>query len=128
MKSLYFYPLSIICGILFFSYSFTIERGRHTYRNHWNIPAEKNLKIKNSSKEKLEVVLYNPSLTDDLTYITDNNEIKRLPKNDSIKTKINFANEFYVVNNSDKESVFKIKILNNSGRIKAFLKKPSSKN
>ncbi|RXM39383.1 hypothetical protein BOQ62_11960 [Chryseobacterium sp. CH21] len=105
-----------------------MERGRHIYRNHWAIPAQQNLKIKNSSKEDLEVVLYNPSQTSDLKYMNSSNELKVLPKNDSVKTRINFANEFYVVNTASSESTFRLKILNNSGRIKAFIKKQLPKN
>jgi hypothetical protein len=127
MKSLYFYLL-LTTGAVLFLCSFKIERGRHIYRNQWAIPAQQNLKIRNSSKENLEVVLYNPSQTSDLKYINSSNELKVLPKNDSVKTKINFANEFYVVNASSGESIFKLKILNNSGRIKAFIKKQLPKN
>ncbi|WP_312392142.1 hypothetical protein [Chryseobacterium sp.] len=127
MKSLYSYSLSIICAVIFLC-SFNIERGRHIYRNGWAIPAQQNLKIKNSSKENLDVVLYNPSTTEDLQYINSSNELKTLPKNDSVTTKINFKNEFYVVNNSNNERLFKLKILNNSGRIKAFIQKKLPKN
>ncbi|PXW16342.1 MULTISPECIES: hypothetical protein [Chryseobacterium] len=127
MKSLYLYLLLIV-GTVIFLCSFTMERGRHIYRNHWTIPAQQNLKIKNSSKEDLEVVLYNPSQTSDLKYMNSSNELKVLPKNDSVKTRINFANEFYVVNTASSESVFRLKILNNSGRIKAFIKKQLPKN
>ena len=127
MKSLYSYSLSIICIVLFMC-SFQIRKGMHMYRNHWVIPAQQNLELKNSSKESLEVVLYNPSQYDDLKYINGNNRVEILPKNDSILTKINFAKEFYVINNSGNEGKFKIKILNNSGKVKAFIKKNLPKN
>ncbi|MCW3161650.1 hypothetical protein OH806_10285 [Chryseobacterium sp. WLa1L2M3] len=127
MKSLYSYLLSMIC-IIFFLYSFQIRKGRHIYRNHWMIPAYQNLQLKNSSKENLEVVLYNSSQNSDMKYINGNNMMKVLPKNDSVKTTINFGNEFYVMNNSDEEREFRIKILNNSGKVKAFLKKNLPKN
>lgn len=117
MKSSYYYSLSIIFVLVFLLCSF--ERGRHTYRNLWTIPAQKNLKIKNSRKENLEVVLYNTSKTESLKYINNKNEVKDLPKNDSVITKINFANELYIVNNSNEEVFFKIKILKNTGKIKA---------
>ncbi|WP_264743593.1 hypothetical protein [Chryseobacterium oryctis] len=92
------------------------------------IPAYQNLQLKNSSKENLEVVLYNSSQNSDMKYINGNNMMKVLPKNDSVKTTINFGNEFYVMNNSDEEREFRIKILNNSGKVKAFLKKNLPKN
>lgn len=116
MKSSYYYSLSIIFVLIFLLSSFA--RGRHTYRNLWIIPAQKNLKIKNSRKENLEVVLYTSKI-ESLKYINNTNEIKDLPKNDSVITKINFANELYIVNNSNEEGFFKIKILKNSGKIKA---------
>jgi hypothetical protein len=121
MKTPSFYPLTFLFGmlILIILYSFSLERGRHTYRNQWMIPSQKNLTVKNSSKENLNVVLYNPSTTDVLQYIALNNEIKEIPKNDSVVTKINFKNKLQVVNNSNNETIFKLKILNNSGRIKA---------
>ncbi|KFF12967.1 hypothetical protein IW15_09330 [Chryseobacterium soli] len=95
------------------------------YRNQWMIPAQKNLTVKNSSKENLNVVLYNPSTTDALQYLSLNNEIKEIPKNDSVVTKINFKNKLQVVNNSNHETIFKLKILNNSGRIKAAVSNPT---
>lgn len=120
MKTPSFYPLTFLFGILILVlYSFSLERGRHTYRNQWSIPAQKNLTVKNSSKENLNVVLYNPSPTDVLQYTALNNEIKEIPKNDSVVTKINFKNKLQIVNNSNHETLFKLKILNNSGRVKA---------
>ncbi|PIF44724.1 hypothetical protein CLU96_1718 [Chryseobacterium sp. 52] len=123
MKKIYFYPLFIFSAVLFiFLSSFQIIKGRHIYRNHWKIPAHKNLKIKNSSKERLDVVLYNPSQTDPLQYVINNHEIKELPKNDSVKVKVDFNHQVFIVNNSSHEGQFRLKILNNSGRIKAALK------
>ncbi|MDV7698167.1 hypothetical protein N6B72_14670 [Chryseobacterium soli] len=125
MKTPYFYPLTLFFGILIIILSsFSLERGRHMYRNQWMIPAQKNLTVKNSSKENLNVVLYNPSTTDALQYLALNNEIKEIPKNDSVVTKINFKNKLQVVNNSNHETIFKLKILNNSGRIKAAVSNP----
>lgn len=92
------------------------------YRNQWKIPAYQNLKIKNSSKESLETVLYNSSKTDELQYVINNREIKKLPKNDSVKVKVDFTHEVFIVNNSAYEGQFRLKILNNSGRIKAAIK------
>lgn len=108
-------------------YSFSMERGRHTYRNQWMIPSLKHLTVKNSSKENLNVVLYNPSTTDVLQYIALNNKIQEIPKNDSIVTKINFKNKLQIINNSDHETLFKLKILNNSGRIKAMVDNTAEK-
>ncbi|WP_131368530.1 hypothetical protein [Chryseobacterium soli] len=126
MKTPYFYPLTLFFGILIIILSsFSLERGRHMYRNQWMIPAQKNLTVKNSSKENLNVVLYNPSTTDALQYLSLNNEIKEIPKNDSVVTKINFKNKLQVVNNSNHETIFKLKILNNSGRIKAAVSNPT---
>lgn len=120
MKTPSFYPLTFLFGMLILIlYSFSLERGRHTYRNQWMIPSQKNLTVKNSSKENLNVVLYNPSSTDVLQYTVLNNEIKEIPKNDSVVTKINFKNKLQIVNNSNHETLFKLKILNNSGRVKA---------
>lgn len=120
MKTPSFYPLTFLFGILILVlYSFSLERGRHTYRNQWMIPSQKNLTVKNSSRENLNVVLYNPSPTDVLQYTALNNEIKEIPKNDSVVTKINFKNKLQIVNNSNHETLFKLKILNNSGRVKA---------
>ncbi|WP_309430475.1 hypothetical protein [Chryseobacterium sp.] len=129
MKNIYFYSRFIVCtGILMLlSSSFQISRGRHLYRNHWMVPAHKNLKIKNSSKESLETVLYNSSRTSPLHYVINNHEIKELPINDSVTVKVNFAHEVFIVNNSDHESQFRLKILNNSGRIKAVIKDQSKK-
>lgn len=120
MKTPSFYPLTFFFGIIILIlYSFSLERGRHIYRNQWMIPAQKNLTVKNSSKENLNVILYNSSTTDVLQYTALNNEVKEIPKNDSVVTKINFKNKLEVVNNSNHETLFKLKILNNSGRIKA---------
>lgn len=100
-----------------------MTRGRPIYRNQWKIPAHKNLSIKNSSKESLEVVLYHPSQTDLLQYVINNREIKELPTNDSVKVKVDFNHQVFIVNNSAREGQFRLKIFNNSGRIKAAFKR-----
>lgn len=123
MKSICFYPLFIFSAVpVILLSSFQITKGRHLYRNQWKIPAHKNLKIKNSSKEILEVVLYNPSQKDGLQYAINNHEIKELPKNDSVKVRVDFAREVFIVNNSAHEGLFRLKIINNAGRIKAALR------
>ncbi|HCA06845.1 MULTISPECIES: hypothetical protein [unclassified Chryseobacterium] len=123
MKSICFYPLFIFSAVLvIFLSSFQITKGRHLYRNQWKIPAHKNLKIKNSSKEIPEVVLYHPSQKDDLQYAINNHEIKELPKNDSVKVRVDFAREVFIVNNSAHEGLFRLKIINNTDRIKAALR------
>lgn len=119
-KTIVYYVTAVFAFTLVLS-SFQISKGRHLYRNQWPIPAQKNLQIKNSSKENLSVVLYNASKTDDLKYVTNKNQTKVLPKNDSVVTKIDFKNELYVVNSSSKENNFKIKIINNSGKIKTTI-------
>lgn len=121
MKNLYFYSL-LIAGAAFILTSFQITRGRYIYRNQWNIPSHNSLSIKNSAKESLEVVLYNPSQTDFLQYRINNHEIKELPKNDSVHVTIDFAHEVFIVNNSTQAGPFRLKILQNKGRIKAALK------
>lgn len=129
MKNICSYSRFILCTavlVILFS-SFQITRGRHIYRNHWIIPAHKDLKIKNSSKESLETVLYNSSQTAPLQYVINNHEIKELPINDSVTVKVNFAHEVFIVNNSNHESQFRLKILNNSGRIKAVIRDQSKK-
>ncbi|KPE49287.1 hypothetical protein [Chryseobacterium indologenes] len=129
MKNIYSYSQFILCTavlVMLFS-SFQISRGRHIYRNHWIIPAHKDLKIKNSKKESLETVLYNSSSTAPLHYAINNHEIKELPINDSVTVKVNFAHEVFIVNNSIHESQFRLKILNNSGRIKAVIQDQSKK-
>lgn len=129
MKNICSYSRFILCTavlVVLFS-SFQITRGRHIYRNHWMIPAHKDLKIKNSSKEILETVLYNSSQTAPLQYVINNHEIKELPINDSVTVKVNFAHEVFIVNNSNHESQFRLKILNNSGRIKAVIRDQSKK-
>ncbi|NML71550.1 hypothetical protein HHL23_17335 [Chryseobacterium sp. RP-3-3] len=128
MKNIYFYSLFIFSTVLVIILSsFQITRGRPIYRNQWKIPAHKNLNIKNSSKESLEVVLYNPSQTDQLQYVINNREIKELPTNDSVKVKVDFKHQVFIVNNSAHEGQFRLKILNNSGRIKAAFKDQPSK-
>lgn len=127
MKKTTIYSLTVAFALILILSSFQISRGRHIYRNQWTIPSQKQLQIKNSSKENLNVVLYNTSKTEDLKYITDKNQTKVLPKNDSVVTKINFTNELYIVNNSSQQNLFKIKIINNSGKIKATVKDKSSK-
>ncbi|WP_265430000.1 hypothetical protein [Chryseobacterium sp. YIM B08800] len=127
MKKTTIYSLTATSALILILSSFQISRGRHLYRNEWIIPSQKQLQIKNSSKESLSVVLYNTSKTEDLKYITDKNQTKVLPKNDSAVTKINFTNELYIVNNSSQQNLFKIKIINNSGKIKATVKDKSSK-
>ncbi|KFF17653.1 hypothetical protein [Chryseobacterium sp. JM1] len=123
MKSICLYPLFIFsAALVILLSSFQITKGRHLYRNQWKIPAHKNLKIKNSSKETLEVVLYNPSQKDDLQYAINNHEIKELPKNDSVKVRVDFTHEVFIVNNSAQEGLFRLKIINNAGRIKAALR------
>jgi len=127
MKKTTIYSLTATSALILILSSFQISRGRHLYRNEWIIPSQKQLQIKNSSKESLSVVLYNTSKTEDLKYITDKNQTKVLPKNDSAVTKINFTNELYIVNNSSQQNLFKIKIINNSGKIKVTVKDKSSK-
>lgn len=127
MKKTTIYSITVAFALILILSSFQISRGRHLYRNQWIIPSQKQLQIKNSSKENLNVVLYNTSKTEDLKYITDKNQTKVLPKNDSVVTKINFTNELYIVNNSSQQNLFKIKIINNSGKIKATVKDKSSK-
>lgn len=127
MKKTTIYSITVAFALILILSSFQISRGRHLYRNLWTIPSQKQLQIKNSSKENLNVVLYNTSKTEDLKYITDKNQTKVLPKNDSVVTKINFTNELYIVNNSSQQNLFKIKIINNSGKIKATVKDKSSK-
>lgn len=123
MKSICFYPLFIFSAVLvIFLSSFQITKGRHLYRNQWKIPAHKNLKIKNSSKEIPEVVLYHSSQKDDLQYAINNHEIKELPKNDSVKVRVDFTHEVFIVNNSAHEGLFRLKIINNTDRIKAALR------
>ncbi|MDN5481830.1 MAG: hypothetical protein L0G30_09645, partial [Chryseobacterium sp.] len=123
MKNIYFCSLFIFLAVfVIILSSFQITRGRHLYRNGWKIPAYKNLNIKNSSKENLEVVLYNSSQKDPLQYVINNREIKELPKNDSVKVKVDFKHQVFIVNNSAHEGQFRLKIFNNSGRIKAALR------
>jgi len=121
MKKTTVYSAPAVFALTLILSSFQISKGRHLYRNQWPIPAQKNLQIKNSSKENLNVVLYNTSKTDDLKYVTNKTQTKVLPKNDSVVTKIDFKNELYVVNSSSKENNFKIKIINNSGKIKTAI-------
>lgn len=123
MKNIYFCSLFIFLAVfVIILSSFQITRGRHLYRNGWKIPAYKNLNIKNSSKENLEVVLYNSSQKDPLQYVINNREIKELPTNDSVKVKVDFKHQVFIVNNSAHEGQFRLKIFNNSGRIKAALR------
>ncbi|PQA97073.1 hypothetical protein B0A69_03220 [Chryseobacterium shigense] len=123
MKNIYFCSLFIFSTVpVILLSSFQITKGRHLYRNEWKIPAHQNLNIKNSSKEHLEAVLYNSSQTAPLQYVINNREIKELQKNDSVKVKVDFNHQVFIVNNSTHEGQFRLKIFNNSGRIKAALK------
>lgn len=122
MKSICFYPLFIFsAALVIFLSSFQITKGRRIDRNLWTIPVYKNLKIKNPLKEIREVVLYHPSQKHGLPYAINNHEIKELPKNDSVQVRVDFTHEVFIVNNSAHQGKFRLKIINNNGRIKAAL-------
>lgn len=123
MRHIYFYSLFIVCTapVTLLS-SFFLINGRSSCSSYSETTAHGDLTIKNLKKENPEMMEYHFSEKDQLQYVFTNHEIKELPEHNSVKVKVDFTNQVFIVNNFAFEGQFRLNIINNSGRIKAALK------
>lgn len=123
MKHIYFYSLFIVCTalVILLSSSSLINR-KSICSNHLETAFRKDLTDKDLNRKNPEMTVYHFSEKDPLQYVFTNHEIKELPENNSVKVKVDFTNQVFIVNNFAFEGPFRLNIINNSGRIKAAFK------